>query len=102
MACGQRAESHIPTSGRSAVGVPASLRQRARDARRAADALTATGGTVLILSALHGLTPLGRVTAPYELRMGQPGAVTPEWLAEQARALGVDQVADVVILAGAA
>jgi len=43
-----------------------------------------------------------RVTAPYELRMGQPGAVTPERLAEQARALGVDHVADVVILAGAA
>ena len=31
VACGQRAESHIPISGRSAAGVPASLRQSARD-----------------------------------------------------------------------
>lgn len=31
VACGQRAESHIPTGGWSAVGVPASLRQSARE-----------------------------------------------------------------------
>jgi len=31
VACGHRAESHMPVSGRVAVGVPASLRQRARD-----------------------------------------------------------------------
>src|ERR1017187_1814211 len=31
VACGQRAESHIPASGLSACGVPASFRQSARD-----------------------------------------------------------------------
>ncbi|MDH6489628.1 DUF6884 domain-containing protein [Streptomyces sp. SAI-127] len=73
-----------------------------RACRRAADALTAQGGTVLVLSALHGLVPLDQVLEPYDVRMGQPGSVTPARLAEQARALGVDQAADVTVLGGAA
>ncbi|MEU9141695.1 DUF6884 domain-containing protein [Streptomyces sp. NPDC048404] len=67
---------------------------------RAAAALTANGGTVLILSALHGLVPLDRVLAPYDMRMGAAGSVTPALLREQARELGLDRAADVTILAG--
>jgi hypothetical protein len=67
---------------------------------RAAAALTANGGTVLILSALHGLTPLDRVLAPYDMRMGAAGSVTPDLLRQQARELGLDRAADVTILAG--
>jgi hypothetical protein len=47
---------------------------------------------VVVLSALHGLVPLDQVLEPYELRMGQPGSVTPARLAEQARALGLDRM----------
>ncbi|MGW9031741.1 DUF6884 domain-containing protein [Streptomyces sp. NPDC055722] len=70
--------------------------------RAAADALTAAGGTVLILSALHGLVPLNQVIEPYELRMGQSGSVTAEHLRAQAWALGVDDAREVTVLAGAA
>lgn len=73
-----------------------------RACRRAADALTAHGGTVLILSALHGLTLLDAVIAPYELRMGQPGSITPAQLRDQAAALGVLDHRPVTVLAGAA
>ncbi|MFK0063383.1 DUF6884 domain-containing protein [Streptomyces werraensis] len=73
-----------------------------RACRRAADALTAEGGTVVVLSALHGLVPLDQVLEPYDLRMGQPGSVTPARLAEQARALGLDRAREVVALGGAA
>ncbi|WP_327419356.1 DUF6884 domain-containing protein [Streptomyces sp. NBC_01233] len=72
-----------------------------RACARAAAALTADGGTVLVLSALYGLTPLDRVIDPYDLRMGEAGSITPEQLREQARTLGLDQAAEVVILAGA-
>lgn len=65
--------------------------------RRAALAI---GGQTLILSALHGLLALADVIEPYDLRMGQPGSVTAQRLREQAAARGVDQAADVVILAG--
>ncbi|MFF8994047.1 DUF6884 domain-containing protein [Streptomyces sp. NPDC014983] len=70
--------------------------------RKAADALARPGDTVLVLSALHGLVPLDRVLAPYELRMGQPGSVTGDQLRAQARALRVDRATEVVILAGSA
>ncbi|WP_327596941.1 DUF6884 domain-containing protein [Streptomyces chartreusis] len=73
-----------------------------RACRRAADALTAQGGTTLVLSALHGLVTLDQVLEPYDLRMGQPGSVTPARLAEQARALGLDRATDVTVLGGAA
>ncbi|MFE7933395.1 DUF6884 domain-containing protein [Streptomyces sp. NPDC057456] len=71
-----------------------------RACRRAADALTATGGTVLVLSALYGLAPLERVLQPYELRMGQPGSITADRLQAQAQELGLDRAADVTVLAG--
>jgi len=50
----------------------------------------ATDGRVLILSARYGLVELGTVLAPYEQRMGQPGAITPVALAAQALAYGID------------
>ncbi|MEV5131424.1 DUF6884 domain-containing protein [Streptomyces sp. NPDC053705] len=71
-----------------------------RACARAAATLTANGGTVVILSALHGLVPLDRVLAPYEMRMGSTGSVTADVLREQARELGLDRAADVTILAG--
>ncbi|MCF3960288.1 DUF6884 domain-containing protein [Streptomyces fuscigenes] len=73
-----------------------------RACRRAADALARPGGTVLVLSALHGLVPLDRVLAPYELRMGEAGSVTGEQLRAQARALGLGHAREVIVLAGAA
>ncbi|WP_405508818.1 hypothetical protein OG323_22640 [Streptomyces cyaneofuscatus] len=71
-----------------------------RACARAAAALTVDGGTILILSALHGLVPLDRVLAPYNLRMGAPGSIAPDALREQARELGLDHATDVTILAG--
>lgn len=71
-----------------------------RACARAAATLTANGGTVLIMSALHGLVPLDRVLTPYEMRMGVPGCVTPDVLREQARELGLDRATNVTILAG--
>jgi hypothetical protein len=73
-----------------------------RACARAAAALTIRGGTVLVLSALYGLTPLDRVIEPYDLKMGDLGSVTGAQLVEQARALGVDQAREVIVLAGAA
>lgn len=45
---------------------------------------------VLILSAKHGLVEPGTVLEPYDLRMGRPGSVSAETLAEQALAFGID------------
>lgn len=47
------------------------------------------GATVLIFSALHGLVELDTVLAPYDVKMGDPGSVTVEQVAEQAQALGL-------------
>ncbi|MFI9041618.1 DUF6884 domain-containing protein [Streptomyces sp. NPDC053726] len=69
--------------------------------RRAADALTAGGGTVVVLSARWGLVPLARVIAPYELRMGDPGSITADELRAQAARLGIDRAEDVTVLASA-
>ena len=44
---------------------------------------------VLILSARHGLIGLDQVTDPYDVKMGDPGSVTPDTLARQARQLGI-------------
>lgn len=73
-----------------------------RACRQTADALTADGGTVVVLSALHGLLTLDRVIEPYELRMGDPGTVLPVRLRQQARELGLANAPTVVVLAGAA
>lgn len=72
-----------------------------RACRSTADALTACGGTVLILSDLYGLMPLHRVIAPYDVRLGEPGSVSVEQLREQARILGLDRAREVIVLAGA-
>jgi hypothetical protein len=71
-------------------------------ARRTADALTAQGGTVLILSALHGLLTLDQVVAPYEQRMTDPGAITETALRAQVAALGLADATDVILLTPAA
>ncbi|MGA5819893.1 DUF6884 domain-containing protein [Kitasatospora sp. NPDC094028] len=69
--------------------------------RRAAQALTRTGGRVLVLSGLHGLLELDTRIAPYEHRLGEPGSVTADRLREQAAALGIER-AEVTVLAPAA
>ncbi|MEU1251578.1 DUF6884 domain-containing protein [Micromonospora arida] len=68
-----------------------------RACRRAADRL---GGRLLILSARHGLLTPDTVIEPYEVRMGQPGAVTAPTLYAQARRLGIDMAGTVTVLAG--
>lgn len=47
---------------------------------------------VVILSALHGLVDPDRVLAPYDVKMGDPGSITTEQLAEQLRATGARRV----------
>jgi hypothetical protein len=69
-----------------------------RACRRAA---AARGGRLLILSALHGLLDPATVIDPYDLRMGQPGSVTPAEVRDQAGALGILD-ARVTVLAGKA
>lgn len=54
----------------------------------------ACDGTVLVLSAEHGLVTLDQVVAPYDAKMGDPGAIDRrpggiEELAAQAAALGI-------------
>lgn len=66
-------------------------------ARRTADALTAHGGTVLVLSALHGFLPLDQVIEPYDHTWKDPGSITVEELHAQAAELGLT-AADVVLL----
>ncbi|WP_330469317.1 hypothetical protein OG547_35305 (plasmid) [Streptomyces longwoodensis] len=66
-------------------------------ARRTADALTAHGGTVLVLSALHGFLPLGQVIEPYDHTWKDAGSITVEELRAQAEEMGLAD-ADVVLL----
>ncbi|MFL0028512.1 DUF6884 domain-containing protein [Streptomyces sp. NBUL23] len=71
-------------------------------ARRTADALTAAGGTVLILSSRYGLLPLHQVIAPYDMRMGDEGSVTAAQLRDQAAELDVADAQEVILLTPAA
>jgi hypothetical protein len=71
-------------------------------ARQAADALTAAGGTVLVLSALHGLLTLDQVIAPYDHTWADAGSVSAAELRAQAAALGLVDATDVVLLTPAA
>ncbi|SFF74650.1 hypothetical protein SAMN05216251_12716 [Actinacidiphila alni] len=103
---------HLRSSGTTVVVIPCSgakLDRRATageiytgrlhgQARRAADALTAGGGTVLVLSALHGFLSLTREIEPYEHRWNQPGSVTAVELLAQAAALGLADADDVILL----
>ncbi|MCG5121563.1 DUF6884 domain-containing protein [Streptomyces sp. NEAU-PBA10] len=68
-----------------------------KHARRTADALTAHGGTVLVLSALHGLLPLDRIVEPYDHTWKDPGSITTEELRSQAAEMGLAGV-DVILL----
>ncbi|WP_443068995.1 DUF6884 domain-containing protein [Streptomyces sp. NBC_01361] len=70
--------------------------------RRAAHALAGNAGTVLVLSAAHGVVTLDEPLAPYELRMGESGSVRPDQLRAQARRLGLHRVAQLVALGGRA
>lgn len=55
-----------------------------RLARQAADRIAAdTGGRIVILSALHGLVDLDRVLEPYDVTVGDPEAIRPEWVRGQ-------------------
>ncbi|MFB6963482.1 DUF6884 domain-containing protein [Streptomyces sp. NPDC056309] len=66
-------------------------------ARRTANALTAHGGTVLVLSARHGFLPLDQVIEPYDHTWKDAGSVTVEELRAQAAELRLTG-ADVVLL----
>lgn len=69
--------------------------------KAAAEALNPSRGW-LILSAMHGLTDPATILDPYNLRMGQPGSVTPARIRHQADELGISGVTLVVVLAGLA
>ncbi|MFF4557150.1 DUF6884 domain-containing protein [Streptomyces sp. NPDC001422] len=66
--------------------------------RKAADAL---GDWVMILSAKYGLVGLDDAIDAYDMRIGDPGAITPEELTKQARDLEILD-ADVTVLGGSA
>ncbi|MFJ2561249.1 MULTISPECIES: DUF6884 domain-containing protein [unclassified Streptomyces] len=66
-------------------------------ARRTADALTAHGGTVLVLSALHGFLRLDQDVEPYDHTWEDAGSITVEELRAQAAELGLTD-ADVILL----
>ncbi|MFF4292131.1 DUF6884 domain-containing protein [Streptomyces vinaceus] len=104
----------VPTSERIVV-IPGSAKQLAvpapagelyegsyyRACRVAAEALTADGGTILVLSPLYGLIPLSREIAPHALRLGDRGAANDLLLEAQARELGLADSRDVTVLAAA-
>ncbi|GGM90028.1 DUF6884 domain-containing protein [Dactylosporangium sucinum] len=75
-----------------------------RAARRAADALLAAAddGYQAILSAKYGLLDLHDVIGPYDVRMGQPGAIGADTVAYQAQQQGLLGARKVVVLAGRA
>lgn len=45
---------------------------------------------ILVLSAKHGLVALDEVLAPYDVKMGQAGSISPEAVAVQAIAHGLE------------
>jgi hypothetical protein len=71
-----------------------------RACRKAADALTADGGTVLILSAKYGLLGLDDEIENYDLRMGDAGSVNGSTLRQQVTMNG-DNEARVIVLGSA-
>lgn len=66
--------------------------------RRAADALT-DPSLIRILSALHGIVDLDRPLGPYDVRPGDPNAITAEKVAGQATGTGLHD-ANVIFLGG--
>lgn len=84
----------IPCSGSKVMGhaAPAGdlyIGSLHTHARRTADALTANGGTVLVLSALHGLLTLDQVIEPYDHTWTDAGSITVDELHVQAAELGL-------------
>ncbi|WUH90400.1 hypothetical protein OG900_10000 [Streptomyces sp. NBC_00433] len=69
-----------------------------RSLRLAADALT-DQTLIRILSARHGLVPLSRPLFPYDTRLGNQDAITPEQMARHTAALDLDD-AHVIFLGG--
>ena len=66
---------------------------------RAAATLT-DPARIRIISALHGLVLPTTVLEPYDLRLGQLGAITPDQLREQARTAELLDEHTVIVLAG--
>jgi hypothetical protein len=95
--CGGKKADHPDQAGRLYTGSYHAA------TRRAAAALTDNGATgeTLILSAKYGLLTLDRVIEPYDLRAGQPGAITAQTVGVQADALGILDT-KVIVLAGRA
>ncbi len=58
--------------------------------RMALAAALANFDRVLILSALHGLISPDQIIAPYDVRMGDAGSVSPATITDQALALGIE------------
>jgi hypothetical protein len=77
-----------------------------RAAWKAARALAGEEGTIRILSAKYGLISPEKTISPYNLRMGDPGCVTSEWVRVQAMADGLLYTQQpglaVIVLAGRA
>ncbi|MGJ3558932.1 DUF6884 domain-containing protein [Streptomyces sp. INA 01156] len=92
--CAARKLGHPAPAGELYVG------SYHRACRAAADQLTTSGGTVLILSGRYGLVPPSMVLQPYDTRIGDARSVSTDKLREQAGELGVDQAQDVTVLAG--
>jgi hypothetical protein len=44
---------------------------------------------IFIISAKHGLLRPSQIIAPYDLRMGAPGSISPDVIQSQAEALGI-------------
>lgn len=81
--CGARKLSHAAPAAALYTGVYfAECLQTARE-------MTGDDHRVLILSAHYGLVGLADVIEPYDLRMGQPGAVRVAEVRDQAAARGV-------------
>lgn len=93
--CGRAKAAHPATAGELYTGSYHAACRRAAAARAGAD------GTILILSAKHGLLALDERVEPYELRMGQAGSVTADQVRQQAAARGLLD-AQVTVLAGRA
>ena len=64
----------------------------------AAESFGPEGGTILVLSALHGLVSLDTVLAPYNVKMGDRGSVTASTVAAQAMDLGIEWGTEVFTL----
>lgn len=94
--CGQRKQTVTCAAGEMYTG------PYHRACRRYADMLLAQGGgSILILSALHGLLLFSDRIAPYNLHMGQPGSVTALLVRQQAEKRGMLLEDRVIALGGA-